>query len=334
MRARGLVGTDGDPAIQLLQSRGDKTIHLVEGTGRALVVKQTFPGWSQVEARIQARMAVLAPRSVPAVLAELPEIHGFAMAYVDPLQASPWGQAMDLGEPEDAQAARIGDWLGRLHLATAGDPTLQRAAAPNRKRAKEDASRLSLCCRQHPGLRPIWQRTMAETFTRHVALAHGDINPTNILVGDQPPVLIDFELAWYGDPAFDCGLMIRSLLERAMPPRRAAIRARLPRTVRAFATAWLRHVGWEPRLEAEDRALRIALVATIGGYQEALARVRRRPSQRAVQDVAALTDLLLSPPLTLDRMTDVLAALAIAPPADADRSVQPVLQPVPGTHEG
>ena len=43
------------------------------------------------------------------------------------------------------------------------------------------------------------------------ALVHGDFSPKNILVHPDRIVLLDHEVAWYGDPAFDLAFMLTHL---------------------------------------------------------------------------------------------------------------------------
>ena len=47
--------------------------------------------------------------------------------------------------------------------------------------------------------------------THREALVHGDFSPKNFLVGPDRVVLLDHEVAWYGDPAFDLGFLFTHL---------------------------------------------------------------------------------------------------------------------------
>jgi len=58
--------------------------------------------------------------------------------------------------------------------------------------------------RRHPDLKPIINDEIERLLGTALTLVHGDYSPKNLLVGpDQKLVIIDFEVAHYGDPAFD-----------------------------------------------------------------------------------------------------------------------------------
>ena len=119
------------------------------------------------------------------------------------------------------------------------------------------------------------------------ALVHGDLNPKNVLVGDWPPVLLDWEIAHAGDPSFDLGMLTAHLLLKACRNEPSA-RERLRSAVCAFWDGYsgpadrglaLRHVGGviAARLYGKspveylgdpcerDRALRVAAAALTAG---------------------------------------------------------------------
>jgi Ser/Thr protein kinase RdoA (MazF antagonist) len=55
-----------------------------------------------------------------------------------------------------------------------------------------------------------------ETLKVRLTLVHGDYSPKNILVFDDRLVLLDHEVAHYGDPAFDVGFSLTHLLSKAL----------------------------------------------------------------------------------------------------------------------
>jgi hypothetical protein len=64
---------------------------------------------------------------------------------------------------------------------------------------------------------------IVETVTRHITFVHGDYSPKNILVYQDHLVLLDYEIAHIGDPAFDVGFSMTHLLSKAhhLPQQRA-----------------------------------------------------------------------------------------------------------------
>ena len=65
-------------------------------------------------------------------------------------------------------------------------------------------------------VRSALDRLISETLSRRIALVHGDTNPKNILVFDATFMLIDYELAHYGDPAFDVSNLLAHYLLSAL----------------------------------------------------------------------------------------------------------------------
>ena len=53
-----------------------------------------------------------------------------------------------------------------------------------------------------------------------MALVHGDFSPKNILVSATRLVVIDWEVAWFGDPAFDAAFLLSHLYLNAFYHRR------------------------------------------------------------------------------------------------------------------
>ena len=99
-------------------------------------------------------------------------------------------------------ASRLGDTLGS---GTARPSTTSR-----RERFADyeafDQLRVEPFYRTVSGVARSWRRPSRPLTTRmeatHVCLVHGDYSPKNVLVGDGLWV-IDFEVAHFGDPAFD-----------------------------------------------------------------------------------------------------------------------------------
>lgn len=66
-----------------------------------------------------------------------------------------------------------------------------------------------------PDAAPAIQKLIADSRNIRVALTHGDYSPKNMLVCDGKIFLIDFEVAHWGDPAFDAAFLLNHLLLKA-----------------------------------------------------------------------------------------------------------------------
>jgi len=78
--------------------------------------------------------------------------------------------------------------------------------------------------RRHPDLKPIINDEIERLLGTALTLVHGDYSPKNLLVGpDQKLVIIDFEVAYYGDPAFDVAFCLALMILGAARFRRQTV---------------------------------------------------------------------------------------------------------------
>lgn len=238
------------------------------------------------------------PDSVPELLAHDPEAGLFAMAYLPPERYPMWKAQLLDGEVRVGTAAAVGELLGSLHAASAGDAALAaQFATDDNFHALRIEPYLLATAEAHPGLSDILQRLADRTATTHLALVHGDVSPKNILVGPSAPVLLDAECAWYGDPAFDLAFCVNHLLLKSLVVSRR--RTELLFSVRALAEEYMRCIDWEPRPAVEERAatlLPALLLARVDGKSpvEYLTDDRHRQFVRTVA-----TGLLRTPAATV-----------------------------------
>lgn len=207
------------------------------------------------------------PDSVPDLLAHDPEAGLFAMEFLPPEQYPMWKAQLLDGDVRVSTAAAVGELLGTLHAASAGDAALaDQFATDDNFHALRIEPYLLATAAAHPALHDILQGLAARTATTHLALVHGDVSPKNILVGPAGPVLLDAECAWYGDPAFDLAFCVNHLLLKSLvvPGRRAE----LLRSAHALTEEYVSRVDWEPRSAIEGRAaslLPALLLARVDG---------------------------------------------------------------------
>ncbi len=66
-----------------------------------------------------------------------------------------------------------------------------------------------------PETAEFYGRLTADTLARRDCFVHGDFSPKNVLVHNNRLVLVDYEVAHWGDPAFDVGFSMTHLLAKA-----------------------------------------------------------------------------------------------------------------------
>ena len=84
---------------------------------------------------------------------------------------------------------------------------------------------------------------------------HGDVTPTNILLGPGGPIFLDAECAWYGDPAFDLAFCLNHLLLKCLWTPTAA--RDFLACFDVLAKAYLAGISWEPHNVLEARTARL-----------------------------------------------------------------------------
>ena len=74
-----------------------------------------------------------------------------------------------------------------------------------------------------PASADFYDALITDTLSHALTLVHGDYSPKNVLVHHDQLVLLDYEVAHWGDPAFDVGFALTHLLSKAhhIAPRRA-----------------------------------------------------------------------------------------------------------------
>lgn len=227
--------------------------------------------WLRYVGRIDARL-------VPEVVAEVPDEHLFALAYLEPDAHPVWRDELIAGRVDPAFAGGLGRDLARIHAATAEDA---RTAADFDSMDLFDALRISPFLRYVAANRPeVAARLDAiadDLQDRPMALVHGDVSPKNILCGPHGGVFLDAECAVYGDPAFDLAFCTTHLLLKTiwLAPHAGALK----QSAAAFVADYLAGVTWEPRAALAARAG--ALVAAL-----LLARVEGKSPAPYLDDAA------------------------------------------------
>jgi 5-methylthioribose kinase len=162
---------------------------------------------------------VLGDNHVPRLLLDDEHEHIIAMTSAAP-EATNWKQDMlDRNRFDKSVAATCGSLLGRIQeipLDSAVPQTLYDKTFFRQLRV--DAYVLHVA-NQFPALEPLLSELAEDLMTAKSCITHADFTPKNILVGKEGPVILDFEVAHVGHPAFDPASIVNHLFlkSRAMP---------------------------------------------------------------------------------------------------------------------
>lgn len=256
LRASGLVAPGEVPRMTPLSGGVSCDVWRVDTAKGAFAVKRALPklrveaDWfapverAESEVRWLRRVGAFAPAIVPAIVAEVPEEHLFAMRFLEPAQHPVWKDELIAGRVDPAFAAKVGAALARIHAETANDPAIARDFDTGALFHALRVEPFLLYVAQHDAeVAPRLRALASDLEARRVALVHGDVSPKNILVGPGGPVFLDAECAVYGDPAFDLAFCTTHLLLKAVWLKPDA--APLTESAAAMAAAYRAGIDWE-----------------------------------------------------------------------------------------
>lgn len=195
----------------------------VEDGGRVFVAKRALaklkvpddwradPGRIRHEHRYMTTVAKFLPDAVPRVLQTDDDGGWFAMEWLGEGWSN-WKADMIAGSADAEVARRAGRILGTIHRETSGSDELRRVfdTTQNFHDLRLDAYLLTTG-RRHPLLEDLFRAEADRIRSTRECLVHGDYSPKNMLVRGDRLVVLDCEVAWFGDPRFDLAFLLNHL---------------------------------------------------------------------------------------------------------------------------
>jgi len=267
-----LLRRDGvvrDPAARLTPLAGGVSceVWLVEDGVRRFVVKRALSklkvkeDWfadvkrNRSEWEFIRYVARFLPRAVPALQYCSAADNYFVMEHLNGGFLN-WKEMLLAGRADAGKAASAGNLLAQIHRQSTADPDAAKRfdTTPNFSQLRIEPYLLATG-EKNPSLRSIFQAEAARLAGTRECLVHGDFSPKNILVSDDRMVLLDGEVAWYGDPAFDVAFFLNHLFLKALfhAPRDAGMRLMVE-------TFWCAYQAERPAPELERRVSRLLLM--------------------------------------------------------------------------
>jgi aminoglycoside phosphotransferase (APT) family kinase protein len=247
-------------------------IYRVRDRARAFVVKSALarlrvasdwrsnPGRNRHEQLYLRYVGALFPQSVPRILFASSRHGYFGMEYFG-AGFTNWKAALLRGECDPRVARQAMALLARIHASSRHRPDLARRFATTRNfRQLRTDPYLRTAARRHPALAACLEREADRLERTRECLVHGDFSPKNILIGDRRLILLDCEVAWYGDPAFDVAFLLHHLCLKALrhAPRERGLAALFAAAVRAYFGGF-RGTG-RPMAALDRRSARLVLM--------------------------------------------------------------------------
>lgn len=169
---------------------------------------------------------LLGPENIPRLIFDDRDAHILAMEAV-PSPHDNWRSLLLAGIVEPNYFESAGKMLGTVHQRGASRPPAVRALF-------EDQT-FFVSLRIEPyylytaqvvsEARDFLAALVRDCSANRVTLVHGDFSPKNILISRGKLVLLDYEVAHWGDPAFDLGFFFALLLSKAhhLPEQRSKL---------------------------------------------------------------------------------------------------------------
>lgn len=238
---------------------------LKRALGKLKVAADWFsdPARSSIEvAALRAASELLGAHAVPRVLQVDEASNSFTMNLIEQRFRN-WKLELLAGNLDPRTATAVGSLLGSWHRMSTGRADLE---AKFKDTTFFDELRLEPFFRKVANRRPEISSHIHSVIEgmarRKQALVHGDFSPKNLLVDSAEVVLLDFEVAHWGDPRFDVAFLLTHLLLKAM--RRGVNKASIDALSMQFLGAY-RENGL-PVLDAElARILACLVLARIDG---------------------------------------------------------------------
>lgn len=249
--------------------------------------------------------------SVPTVRFSDEEFYIFAMSCVSDTGIL-WKQALLDGDIDLDAARMAATLLVKWHNRTADHPQANTRFADNSNFIQGRIEPYHLTtARAHPDLAPVIEAEVERMLGTRLALVHGDYSPKNIFVFPDRILTLDFEVAHYGDPAFDTAFCLNHLILKTIkfPLRVAGYLG----AARIFWHTYLERLstGLDQQIEmATVRELGCLLLARIDGKSK-VEYITDEPTRDIARRIAR--DILLQPPTSLSALFKHVEQFIAAP---------------------
>ena len=203
-------------------------IYLVEDGDTRFVLKRALPKlrvkdeWLADVSRNQYEQAYIdyvagfLPDAVPRILHRDPEHGFFTMEYLGDGFAN-WKKLMLGGVYDYGHADQAAKILGTIHKRSWNDPKVAERfdTTANFIQLRVDPYLYTTGAR-HPALKAMFDEEGQRLTETRRCLVHGDYSPKNILISPARMVVLDCEVAWFGDPAFDVAFLLNHLVLKSV----------------------------------------------------------------------------------------------------------------------
>jgi 5-methylthioribose kinase len=318
LRATKRIGSQEKPVVRPLKGGvSNKTVWLLRQQGSAWVLKQALAklrvksDWFSDPSRIRIEAdalrflpSVVPPGTITPLVFEDPEQNILAMEAV-PEPHENWKERLLSGKVDLPLIQEFGRLLGLIHQRTHLRSNELRTKFSDRTffRTLRLEPYYEYSATVMPSAKPFLTALVADTLNRQETFVHGDFSPKNILIYQHKPILLDHEVAHFGDPAFDLGFSLTHLLSKAhhLPSNRLVL---IDAALRYWDTYFelVRESRWSTGLE--HRAVKHTSACLLARAVGRSPLEYLNESERARQARAAL-DLIEACPASLSELVEI-----------------------------
>lgn len=171
---------------------------------------------NHIEQKYIRYVAGFLPEAVPDILYSDDENHFFCMEMLENGLIN-WKDLLLNKLINTEYAKTAGKIIGTIHKKSAGDVSVKKEfdTLSNFKELRIEPY-LIQTGKRHPDLSTYFNNEAKRLASVKQCLVHGDFSPKNILVSPERVVLLDCEVAWYGDPIFDVAFLTNHFILKAL----------------------------------------------------------------------------------------------------------------------
>lgn len=234
LREQGIVPAAADVQVDALSGGISNVVLRARWDAGCVVVKQSLPRlrvaveWEFDRRRIfverdcMQTLAEILPGSAPTVTFSDDPQFVFGMSCA-PADGVVWKDSLLAGEivPERTLAAAA--LLGGMQRESVGDAAIAAAfddRMPLLQGRVDPYHRTAACA--HPDLAERIEAEVQRMLSIRSVLVHGDFSPKNLIAYPDRMLMLDFEVAHWGDPAFDPAFLLSHFVMKAWRDERTA----------------------------------------------------------------------------------------------------------------
>jgi aminoglycoside phosphotransferase (APT) family kinase protein len=197
---------------------GDRVFAVKRALEKLKVADEWFsdPARNGSEVEYLRCVQALLPDAVPAVLFASEKDGYFVMEFLGEGFAN-WKSLLLGGTRNPAHARRAAEVLAAIHGRTWDDASVRARfeTTPNFTQLRLDPYLLTTG-RRHPDLAAFFEAECERIRSTRHCLVHGDYSPKNILLKGDRLVVLDCEVAWFGDPTFDVAFLLNHFFLKSL----------------------------------------------------------------------------------------------------------------------